>query len=213
MPENIRTTSGAVKPDAKKNPQTIQAKKRKSISFAAVFSILLILLIAGAGAAVYFDLGGLKGAVVCALQTESPEPEETPVPTPDPQAAALSKLKKSLLDKEQALYLKEKDLKAKEEELGAKEEQIARREAAVAEAESAKSAAENAAAQAQAALIASAKIYEQMDPAKAAAAISGLKSVQQMADILTRMASDKAAKIMEQMKSTLATKILSQMVK
>ncbi|MDD5018489.1 MAG: hypothetical protein PHO15_10350, partial [Eubacteriales bacterium] len=55
-------------------------------------------------------------------------------------------------------------------------------------------------------------IFEQMDTANAAEAISGLETVDEMVALLVNMSSDTAAAILDEMDSELATEILSEMI-
>lgn len=175
-----------------------------------MLSIVLIIAIAGFGAAVYFNLGGVKQSVAEALgmtTVEAAAEEETS------QAAAAQAKKDSqdaeLKSRQESLSQKEDELTVREIELSEREQQLAVRESAVAEAEN--EAAQQA--QDQADLTAAAEIFSKMNAAAAAKAIAGMDAVEDMVKILSAMPREQAALVMENMKDSLKTKILSEMMK
>jgi flagellar motility protein MotE (MotC chaperone) len=194
-----------VKSNAIKQTQKAPAKKhRKKISGAAILCIILLLAIAGSAGAVYFDIAGAKQMVASVLQISAPTTTAVSTANTDIEAQ-----KADLEKRAKDLSVREQNLKTKEDELSTKEQDIAKREKAVTDAES-KLASDK---QQQVYIQTSAKIFEQMDAAKAAKAIAGMKTTDEMAHVLLNMSTAKAALVMNQMSSALATKILSAMVK
>jgi flagellar motility protein MotE (MotC chaperone) len=194
-----------VKSNVIKQTQKAPAKKqRRKISGSAILCIILLLVITGSAGAVYFDIAGAKQMVVSILKinASAPTAESTAQTDMEAQTAALEQKAKDL-------SVREQNLKTKEDELGTKEQGIAGREKAVTDVE----AQLNSDKQQQSYIQTSAKIFEQMDAAKAAKAIGGMKTTGEMAQILLHMSTEKAALVMNQMSSSLATKILSAMMK
>ncbi len=186
------------------------SKKKSKISGGALLSIVLIIAIAGFGAAVYFNLGGVKQSVAEALgmtTVEAAAEEKT-----SQEAAAQAKKDSQyaeLKSRQESLSEKENELTVREVELSEREQQLAVRESAVAEAEG--EAAQRA--QDQADIKAAAEIFSKMKAAAAAKAIAGMDDVEDMVNILSAMPREQAALVMESMKDSLKTKILSEMMK
>jgi len=184
-------------------------KTKKKMSGGAMMAIVLVVAIIGLSAVVYFDLGGAKQMVASTLGL-------TTVKQADAEAAKLAAAAQADLETEQtkikssqeSLSQKEEELDARERELNAREQALSEQEAALAETVGTA----DQQAQRDEQLDAAAEIFAQMDAASAAKAIAGMDSVADMAQILMRMPSEKAALIMENMKSSLVTQILSEMV-
>ncbi len=201
------------KPAKGVKPAPGAGKPKKKVSAGAMLAILLVVLIIGAVALVYLNVGGLRQKLADALQTEPVTAEgetaavdaaelekmqsELEVLSADlnDQSAKLKEKTKELKDKEQLLNERETALKAREEAVAGVEDSITRDQ------------------QAQEDLLATAKIFEQMEAAVAATAISGLSAVEDMVALLRVMPSDKAAAILGHMEAKLATRVLSEMMK
>ncbi|MGE5495292.1 MAG: MotE family protein [Burkholderiales bacterium] len=182
-------------------------KKKKKISAGALLSIVLVVLIAGACAAVYFDIGGAKQIVSSLLELDTPAVAAEGGANLSAEQAKFDKREKTLDAKEEELHQKELDLKKLEEDLNAKEQDLDKRESAVKDVE------EKVSEQQKQYYTSVAQIYEKMDVKKAAKAISGLASPQEMAQVLLYMSSEQAGKVLDQINSAVATEILSEMMK
>ncbi len=209
MQEEKKTTD--IKLKAAKSSSVSGASKGKSkLSGGALVSIVLIVLIIGFCAAVYFNLGGVKQTVAQALGFTTAEAAAQDKSEQDAAAQADFEAQNTeIKNKQQKLSEKEDELDARESELNAREEELTGRENAVTEAE--REAAQQA--QAQADLAAAAEIFAKMEASAAAKAIAGMDSVEDMAKILAAMPREQAALIMQNMKDALKTDILSVMMK
>lgn len=195
---------------AKVRPQAAQAVKKppepsrktpapKSSSGAlagfSVFILMLILMI-GAGAAIYFNIGGVKPAVANALglygevEQESDELDERVAAI----AAKETELAELQLQLEQAQAQLDQDRAALDQEKTDFEKQQAEMTGAQADAEK------------------TAQTLAEMDPAKAAEIISVLGDSDEAVLILQSIAPEAAAKIMENMDPTLAAQLLSKVL-
>lgn len=185
--------------------RTAQPKRKKQsfMSFGAVLSIILILAVIGFFLAVYFDVGGLKNTAVSMLNLSAPT---------NAQLDAVNQQLIAAKEELQTVQDETKDLKAKEEELDKKEQQLIARDQALdkkaQDIEDSKVQEKDAEDTIKAASV----IFEQMDAKNAAEAISELETPQEMAELLTHMASDKAAAIMDEMDTKLASEIASEMM-
>ena len=210
--------AGKAAPAAK--PAGKAGKPKDKVSAGAVIAVLLIVLIIAAAALVYFNVGGVRQKLADALQTQQAQADgETAAMDEaqikqrqselDTQAAQLEEQKASLKTRTDKLKEREKTLEDNEKALADQEAALAVRE------ETLKSSESNAqqAQQEQDNLAATAKIFEAMKPAVAATAISGLKTVDEMVEVLLLMPPDKAAEILGNMEVKLATKVLSAMMK
>lgn len=201
--------------DTKKNVNSLQTglkqtpkqpiKKKKKISGAAIFSIFLVVVIIGLFAAIYLDLGGAKQMAVSLLKLE-PAPAATDAAGGMTQAE-LEQRSGELDKRDTGLDARQDALDTKEDELSTKEQDLKQRETAVTEAEG------RVSEQRKIFLVSAAKIYESMDVKKAAKAIGGMDTAQEMAEILLYMDNIKAAAILDQLSSALATEILSEMMR
>lgn len=164
-----------------------------------MLSIVLIVLIAGACAAVYFNFFGAKGFVakVLGLTTIESAAEQRAS-----EQAEIDKQKEEIASEMAALQELEKTLDTREKELNKREADLGEQEEATAAQE-----------QAEKELAAAAEIFAKMDPESAAKAIAGMGSVDEMVKILTNMPSEQAALVMDKMSSRLASDILSAMMK
>ena len=175
------------------------AKKKGRLSGGAFVSIILLVLVLGACAAVYLNLAGAKDAVagVLGLTTieSASELRAEAQAEIDAQTAEIANEKAALRERENALEARERDL--------------IEREAAVSDLEDTTEEQEQDTAE----LAAAGEIFAQMDPESAAEAIAGMESVDEMVKILTHMPSDQAALVMDEMDSDLASDILSAMMK
>jgi len=202
-----------IKPGQAAKTKAGSAKPKKKISGGAVLAIFLIVVMIAAAALVYLNVGGLREKLVAVLQTEQTSDSAD---SSAPDAAELEQ-KQQELDKQAAdltaqsdkLKQKSKDLGDKEKTLADKEKELTTREEAVTSAE----ASAKQTQQTQDDLTATAKVFEAMEPAVAATAISGLDSVDDMVALLLKMPSDTAAAIVSNMDAKLATKVLSEMMK
>jgi len=213
---DLKSTSEARKTlDIKKsanNQNTVKqtsakVQKKKKISAGALISIVLVVLIAGACAAVYFDIGGAKQIVASLLELDTPAAAAEGGADLSAEQAKLDKREKTLDKKEEELHQKELDLKKLEEDLNAKEQDLNKRESEVKDVE------EKVGEQQKQYYTSVAQIYEKMDVKKAAKAISGLTSPQEMAQVLLYMSSERAGKVLDEINSAVATEILSEMMK
>lgn len=195
------TSNNAGLKQIQKPPQ----KKKKKMSAGALGCIVLVVLFAGALAAVYFDLGGTKQIAASLLKIEPVRTEA------DEQIKAkqdeLDELMKTLDKKESDLDLREDELSTREDGLSAKEGELTQREAAVVKEET------EADAQREAYLKTVAERFGKMDVKKAASAIAGMETAEDMAKLLLYIPTEQAALVMNQMKSALVTEILSEMMK
>lgn len=178
-------------------------KAKSSISAGAVLSIILILAVIGFFLAVYFNVGGLKQTAVSMLNLSTPTNAQ--LEATNHQIALAREELQSVKDET-------KDINARAAELDDKEKQLeARKQALNTRAEQI----ENEKQQdkdAEETIKAASLIFEQMEAKNAARAISELETVQEMALLLTHMASDKAADIMNEMDSDLTSEIASVMM-
>ncbi len=195
-------------------------KPKGKVSAGAVIAVMLIVMIIAAAALVYFNVGGVRQKLADALQTDQAQVEDETAAMDaaqieqrqgelDAQAAQLDKQTAALKTKTDKIKEREKTLEDNEKALADKETALAAREEAVATAEASMLEAQ----QAQDNLAATAKIFEAMEPAVAATAISGLGTVDDMVEVLQMISSDKAAAILGNMEAKLATKVLSEMMK
>ncbi|MFA5675347.1 MAG: hypothetical protein WDA65_02380 [Christensenellales bacterium] len=196
------------KPEAK--PQTRKSGGKSSGGvIACVF--LIVLILAGA-MVVYFNVGGSAEAVVAILKENLPAEKEYE----GPSAEELEKMHTQLLKLEQTLEKRKTNVDRKEDEAVLLEKDLSEREETLAQQlEAFKTQSEEvyALAQAQASIKATANIYEKMDVQKAADAISQLRPVSYIAQLLKAMDEAKAALILDKMSTKLATSVLSEMMK
>jgi flagellar motility protein MotE (MotC chaperone) len=202
----IKKSANTVNTGLKQASAKVQ-KKKKKISAGTLFSIVLIVLIAGACAAVYFDIGGTKQIVASVLELNTPASATEDGTDKSAAQAQLDQREAALGKKEEELHQKEVDLKAKEDELSTKEQDLTQRESAVKEIET------QVDEQQKQYYTSVAQIYEKMDVKKAAKAVSGLASTQEMAQVLLYMSSEQAGKVLDEINSAVATEILSEMMK
>jgi flagellar motility protein MotE (MotC chaperone) len=156
---------------------------------------------------VYFDLSGAKGILVSLLKLETVTTEEGKTTGTSTDQTKLDQREETLNKKQEELNKKEDELKTKEDELKTKEQDITDRENKVKDAE------KTVDDQQKEYFTSVAQIYEKMDVKKAAKAISGLKSTQEMVQVLLYMTKEQAGKVLDQINSTVATQILSEMMK
>ncbi len=202
-------SSSGVRPTLTKTVKSPDSGQKKKMSGGTLLAIVLILAIIAAVAAVSFNLGGAKQALATALGFTTVE--QADAETSQQALAAQAEYQtqqENIKSSQESLSQKEGELNTRESELDAREQALSEREAEV----SATVDAADQQAQRDAQLDSAAEIFAQMDPTSAAKAISGMDSVEDMAQILMRMPSEKAALIMEKMSSSLATQILSVMV-
>ncbi len=178
-------------------------KEKKKLSAGAVTSMVLLVFIVVSAAMIYFDVGGAKNLVASTLHLNS---SNAAVP-----ASADQKLKE-LESKEAELKTTETDLQNKESGLKQKEADLEKREAALQTSQAALDQQKSALEGQKADLTKTAKTFEKMDPAKAAAVISGLKNTSEMIKILSNISNDAAAEIMNNMNPALAAEVLSEMI-
>ena len=182
------------------------AKQKGKLSGGAFVSIALVVLLLGACAAVYFNLGGVKDTVaeVLGLTTIESASSQTAAAQAeiDEQAAAITSEKAALKEREQELDSREKALNDREAQLSEREKAVGEQEETAAQEE-----------QSVAELAAAAEIFAQMDAESAATAIAGMESIDEMVKILTNMPSEQAALVMDEMNSSLVSDILSEMMK
>lgn len=186
---------------APENPMAAKAaaKKKSKRKFPGTLLLLLaFVLIAGAFVSmVYFDVAGFKGKVVSALKLD---------------AAVMAEVDKQ---QAQALELEQKqnDLNTRSAELDKLATTLQKREDAVAQKEATLKEAEQAVESSSADIAELAALLENMDAAKAAAAIGGMTQISDIARLLTKMDSAKAALILGNLDTALATEILTQMMR
>lgn len=219
--EDKKKTAASAAPAAKPAPSAKPdktAKPKGKVSGGAVAAVFLMVIIISAAALVFFNLGGIRQKLADMLQTDQAQGETAAMD------AAQIEQRQSELDtlaaqlNEQAAALKEKTdkLKEREKKLESNEKALADQEKALADREKEVAitlASINEAQQEQDKLAATAKIFEAMNPAVAATAISGLNTVDDMVAVLLLIPSKKAADILGNMEVKLATKVLSVMMK
>lgn len=185
------------------------AAKPKKLSGGAMLSIVLMFAIIAACAAVYFNLGGARQALVSALGMTTVEAAaEKSLQTEAAAQAELDEQAEEMEREQSELQEKKDELDARENELNHREQELAARETAVSETEAGAAQEE----QAETELAAAAQIFAQMEPKSAAKAIAGMETTEDMVKILMSMSSDHAALIMEEMDSGLVSEILSAML-
>ena len=175
-------------------------KNKHHISMGGILCVLIILLVAAAVAAVYFDLGGAKNMAVSALKLDKPTAA---------QLAEIDTKQKDLADAQAKIEQETADQKKTAGEIDKKQAALQQQQTAIsmqqAELDKQKQSSET-----DKATIA---IFEQMDPAVAANVIQNMASVDDMVKLLTSLKSDKAALIMDHISQNVATQIATQMVK
>lgn len=189
------------------------AKPKKKASVGAVLAIFLVVVIIAAVALVYLNVGGLRQKLADALQTEQAvvEGESAAIAAAEieQRQEELDELESDMDAQSATLKKKSQDLKDKETALNDQETALEAREEAVAAAETSLQETQ----QTQDDLAATAKIFENMEPAVAATAISGLDTVDDMVALLMVIPSNKSAAILSNMEAKLATEVLSAMIK
>lgn len=196
------------KPEAK--PASRKSGKSSGGAVARVF--LVVLILAGA-MLVYFNIGGSAEAVIAVLKSNLPADEQT---YEGPTIEELEKKQAELIKFEQTLEKRKTNIDRKEDEVSLLEQNLREREKTLAqqlEAFEEESKTVYALAEAQANIKSTAQIYEKMDVQKAADAISKLKPVSLIAELLKAMDEAKAALILDKMDTKLATSVLSEMMK
>lgn len=191
-------------------PAKAEPKVKKKINIAAVICILLVLGIAGFGAAVYFDIGGLKQTIVLALHLDKPTAAQLAEVDAQKKELEVQKQEFSKVSAEQKKT--ESEQKKTASEFEKREKEIAGKEAAAKTKEEELAALETQLNTKQMELKAMVAMFEKMDSAKAAQVIGGMKSVNDMATVLAGMASDKAGAILNNMDPKIATKVLSAVI-
>lgn len=209
MPEQITKNSRPSPNNTKIKPNNdLPKKKKKKISGGAVFSIILIIGIVGVLAMVYLNIGGLKETVGSMLGFDLPTAEQLAVA--DEATAAAQEKQDMAEEQEQQLSSLTRELAKKEQELTAKEQALSERETALEGKEELIDQGEKTAEQEKTDLEATVLIFEQMEAAKAAEAISGMDTEADMARVLINMTSERAAAIVNEMDPALVTKIFQQ---
>lgn len=201
MPEPLKSPGGTVKD---------KQKVKKKINISTVICILLLLGAAGFIAAVYFDIGGLKQTIVLTLHLD--EPTAAQLAEVEAQKLELEAQKQEFAKVSGEQKKTESVQKRTASELEKREKGIADREAAVKTKEEQLAALETQLNTKQVELKAMVAMFEKMDAAKAAAVISGMKNVSDMATILAGMGSDKAGAILNNMDPKIATKVLTAVI-
>ena len=206
----IKKVPGPQPANQANNPKKGKKKAKKPVNPFAIICILLVVLLLGFAACAYFDLFNMKQVIVDVLKLESPtkgqlaeleaqqkeldlnKQEFTKTSTEQKKTASEQKKTASDLDKrEKAVADAEAAAKTKQEELDALQKQLDTK---------------------QVDLKATVAMFEKMDATKAAPAISAMKNINDMAMILSGMASDKSAAILNNMDAKIATKVLNAVV-
>lgn len=234
MQEDIRENEEQVSKNAKKPPKEPKAPKPKpektiktpkskpekkptaskssKSSGGIIACVFLIMLVLAGAALVYFNVGGIGESVVAVISTNLPQNETV---DEGPTAEELLKTENDLKKFEETLEKRKQRLDKKEDELIAQEKDLSDREQTLAEQMTAfkdESAEVYALAEEQASIKAAAQIFEQMDAAKAAEALSKQKNITYIADLLKAMSEQKAALILDNMDATLTNKVLTEML-
>lgn len=185
-----------------------KGSKRKGLSFAGVLCILLVVVMAVVFSFTYFNIAGFKGLAVNVLGlTEQADIQANAILK---EAEKQHKAGQQELDTaERELLAKEKEIKQREKDIAAKEDALLAREADL----SAQQEQQQQLADRQQELTAMVQTLEGMDAKKAAEVISGLTSVSDIATILSKMDSPKAAAILNNMNSELSTKVLAEIIR
>jgi Skp family chaperone for outer membrane proteins len=179
-----------------KKPQAEKKQQKAKISIAWPLMLLLLIAVTGFFAMVYFDMYGLKGLAASILNLDE----------------AVNSQITQLEQKNTELNNRQAELDALSAELEKDTKQIESREAEVAGKEAKLQAAQ---------LTYEAKLYdisvltammENMDSPKAAAAISGMTNINDIAVLLASMDSGKAALILDNLDPALSAQVLSTMM-
>jgi flagellar motility protein MotE (MotC chaperone) len=206
IPEQARkdAAKAAAKPAAKpaaKQPGSSAAKsgKQSGAGFASgLFLGLLLMLIVAAVAftAVWLNLGGAKDQVIAILDLEQSAQANI-----DSLRTELAAQQDELAKQQAELTIKENDLASRETKISAQEKSIQEQLNAITD----NQAAEQAILDNQAELVA---IYEAMEPAKLAAALTASQDFASHLPILIQMNQVKLSKVLGEMNATDAAKLL-----
>lgn len=199
-----------IKPGAvNRSKQTPQGKPKRKTPWALIVGLLLTLLFAAAVGMVYFDIAGFKDTAVTALKLT--DPTKSQIDTLDTREKEFTDRENSVLAAEEAQKTAAKDFKAREKTITEKEKELADREAAITQKQAELDAL--AATQNTADITSAVTMFSNMDPIKAAQAMSGVKNPDDIALLLIHMDSKKSAAILDNMKASLATKVMTSIVK
>ncbi len=210
MPENQQAPNNrpaAPPPKAQGAPAAASKKKKAKPNPAVLACILLVVLIGACFAAVYFDLAGMKQTAVTLLKLDTPTQGQTDAKKAAEDALALEKQEMNKVSTEQKKTAN--DQKKTAVELDKREKELAQKETAVEDRQKELDALQQQLNGKQIDYAALVAMFENMAPAKAAAAISAMKKVGDMVRLLAGMKSEKAALILENMDQKIATKILA----
>lgn len=166
-------------------------KKKKKVSGKAIFAIIIVLLIAGAGVSYYFNLLGVKDKVVGFFISQDQTYQNT-----------LTQYN----EQTQAYEAKQSELDTKQQQLDKKEQELTTREQALAQQESTATGGATAAGSTKNAS-AVAPMFEGMDAGAAAAIFNSTASDTWIAQVLAQMDQKKAAAILAQMDSAKASEV------
>jgi len=201
--QEAKTAFGGKKPAVEKQGAPGLKKHKKKLPGGLIASLVLVLLVAGAGAAVYFDLGGIKPVVAEALGLQN----QTAV-----EAAAFQKRSGEIEKKEAEVQAAEGNLKNAQAGLTRKETELDEREAKLDQREAELEEQESALEGKKADMEKTVKTFETMDPARAAGIISKLKNAAEMTKILSNLSGKAVAGILENMDPKLAAEVLAEMI-
>lgn len=208
--KNTKPPKSKPVPKANKPKVPTTKKPNKKISGAAIFSIVLLVLVVGLVVLVYLDVGGLKLMAVDMLELDEPTNEQ--IAAAEAKMTEAEQKIKDAEQKEKETSSFKRELDKREKELTAREETVTANEKILSDREAALNNLEKTQEQQKQDLAAAILILERMDADKAAAAISALGSKDVMVATLLGMASDKAALVLAEMETDLAAEIFSEMM-
>ncbi len=198
-----------IKPGAvNRSKQSPQGKPKRKTPWVLIVGLLLTLLFAASVGMVYFDIAGFKDTAITALKLT--DPTKSQLDTLDTREKEFTDRENAVLAAEEAQKAAAKDFKSREKAIATKEKELADREAAITQKQAELDAL--AASQNAADITSAVTMFSNMDPVKAAKAMSGVKSPDDIALLLIHMDSKKSAAILDNMKAALATKVMTSIV-
>lgn len=208
-PQTPPNKSGKAKPKVGPNGKPInknamKKRKKKKVSFGGIFSIFLLIVIAGVVGVIYFDLFGSRQILVDVLELGKPTQVQL-----DELNAKISELATKEEEYNSTIFnlnKREKEVTDKEKELDAKEKELENKESEL-------NTLKNSVVSGKNDLKTMAKMFELMDAKKAAKAIGDMEKVEDIIVLLANMDSEKSALILDNIDTKMATKIMDEVTK
>lgn len=186
------------------NKNVMKKRKKKKVSFGGIFSIFLLIVIAGVVGVLYFNLFGARQILADVLELGKPTQAQL-----DEVNAKISELETKEEEYNSTIFnlnKREKEVTDKEKELDAKEKDLEKKETEL-------TILKNSVQTGQKDINSMAKMFELMDAKKAAKALSDMEKVEDIIVLLANMDSEKSALILNNMDSKMATKIMDEVTK